>query len=81
MQPKEQERWARSREKGMLAYVFLTGVAAYGVPMFVAMTFLFHDSKLSVAQSAALWLSAGAVYGMATWFVQEYRYRKATKGE
>jgi hypothetical protein len=81
MQPKEQERWAKSREKGMLAYVLLTGVVSYGVPMFLVMTFLFHHSKLSVAQSAALWLSAGAVYGVATWLVQEHRYRKATKGE
>jgi hypothetical protein len=81
MRPKELERWTKSREKGMLVYVLLTGVVSYGVPMFVVMTFLFHHSKLSIPQSAALWLSTGAAYGVAMWFVQEHRYRKATKGE
>jgi len=81
MQSKELKRWAKSREKGMLAYVLLAGVVSYGVPMFVIMTFIFRHSKLSVEQSASLWLSTGTFYGIATWLVQEYRYRKATKGE
>ncbi|GLQ88759.1 hypothetical protein [Dyella flagellata] len=79
MDPKEKDRWSKAREKGMLSYVLLTGVVAYGLPMFVVMTFLFHHSRLSIAQSAAVWLSAGALYGVVTWLVQEHRYRKATR--
>ncbi|ACX94946.1 hypothetical protein [Halothiobacillus neapolitanus] len=78
MKQKEIDRWAKARTKGMLMYVLLTGIVSYGIPMFAVMTFLFHHSKLSVVQSAALWLAAGAFYGIATWLVQEHRYRKAT---
>ncbi len=73
----EINRWARARARGMLMYVLVSGIVSFGIPMFVVMTFVFHHSRLPVAESAALWLAAGACYGFATWFVQEFRYRKA----
>ena len=80
MKPQELERWEKSRQKGMVMYVLVSGVVSYGIPMFIVMTFLLHQTKLSVGKSAALWLSAGAFYGIAMWFVQEHRYRKANVG-
>jgi len=76
MQAKEQNRWARTRAQGMLRFVLRSGVVFYGVPMFFIMTYLIPHPRLSTAQSALLWLLAGAFYGFATWFVQERRYRK-----
>lgn len=76
MQAKEQKLWAKRREQGMLRFVMRSGVVFYGVPMFIVMTYLIPHPRLSTAQSALLWLAAGAFYGVATWFVQERRYRK-----
>jgi hypothetical protein len=80
MKPQELERWQKARQKGMVMYVLVSGVASYGIPMFIIMTFLLHQTKLSVGLSAALWLSAGAFYGITMWIVQERRYRKANVG-
>jgi len=76
MKQKEFDRWAKSREWGMPKYVLLTGVVTWGIPMLVIMTFFVPHPKLSTLQSAALWLVAGAGYGIAMWLVQEHRYRK-----
>ncbi len=62
----------------MLRYALLTGVASWGVPMFVTMTFFVPHPRLSVPASAALWLIAGAGFGITTWLVHEYRYHKAS---
>lgn len=76
MQAKEFDRWSRVRQHGMLRFVLRSGVLFYGVPMFLVMTFLIPHPRLSTTQSAALWLLAGLGYGLATWKVQEYRFRK-----
>lgn len=78
MQAKEFDRWARTREQGMLRYVLLSGVVCYGLPMFLIMTFLIPHPRLTTAQSAFLWLCAGAGYGVAMWLVQERRFRKVS---
>ncbi|NKF21733.1 hypothetical protein [Solimonas marina] len=77
MKPKEIERWKKRRDGGMLRFIGLAGVLAWGVPMFVAMTFFVPHPKLSVPECAILWLCAGGLYGAVMWFVQEHRYRKA----
>ena len=77
MQAKEFDRWAKVREQGMLRYVVRSGVVFYGLPMFLIMTYLIPHPRLSTGQSAALWLVAGAGYGIAMWLVQERRFRKA----
>ncbi len=79
MKASERDRWARTRMQGMRRFVLFSGVLAYGVPMFVIMTFLIPHPKLSGVQSALLWLLTGAVYGTLMWTVQEYRYRKASE--
>lgn len=73
----EFERWARTRAQGKYRFVLLSGVLAYGVPMFVIMTFMIPHPKFTKPESALLWLLTGACYGIATWLMQEYRYRKA----
>lgn len=77
MQASELERWARTRLQGMRRFVLFRGVLAYGVPMFVIMTFVIPHPKLSTTQSAVLWLLTGVGYGVAMWLLQEHRYRKA----
>jgi hypothetical protein len=76
MKASEWERWARTRTQGMSRFVLLRGVLAYGLPMFVIMTFLFPHPNFTKPQSAMLWLLTGAGYGIAMWLMQEYRYRK-----
>ena len=76
MQAREWERWAKVREQGKLRFVLRSGLVFYGVPMFIIMTYLIPHPRLSTGQSALLWLLAGAFYGMATWMVQERRFRK-----
>jgi O-antigen/teichoic acid export membrane protein len=79
MKASEFGRWAKTRAQGMSRFVLLKGVLAYGLPMFVIMTFLIPHPKLTHAQSALLWLLTGAAYGIVMWFLQEYRYRKADR--
>lgn len=79
MQSGEFDRWAKTRQRGMLRFVLRSGVAFYGLSMFFVMTYLFPHPRLTTAQSAMLWLIAGAGYGVAMWFVQEHRFRKVTR--
>ena len=71
------KRWEQSRQKGMLRYVLVQGVLAWGGTMFVLMTFVLTASRLPVWQSALLWTAAGAAYGICVWLVQERRYARA----
>ena len=79
MQSGEFDRWARTRERGMWRFVLRSGVVFYGLPMFFIMTYLIPHPRLNTLQSALLWLIAGAGYGVATWIVQERRFRKVTR--
>jgi len=79
MQGKEFDRWARIRAQGALRYVLLNGVVFYGLPMFLIMTYVIPHPRLTVAQSALLWVAiAGAGFGAAMWIVQERRFRKVS---
>ena len=72
MKRTELKRWEQSRQKGMLRYVLVQGVLAWGATMFVL-----TSSRLPVWQSALLWTAAGAAYGICVWLVQERRYARA----
>ena len=79
MKPEQLEKWKNVRAKGMLRYVLLSGVLSYGLAMFVVMTFVVNRDKLSasfVGISAIIWTIGGALFGLATWFVQERKFRK-----
>lgn len=80
MNQKQMEKWAETRARGMLRFVLLTGMLAYGLPMFVLMTFVLNretPSPAFIGFSAVGWLIGGAVFGIAMWFLQERMYRKA----
>jgi hypothetical protein len=76
MESREFDRWEKSRKKGMFKYVLIDGALAWGMTMFIIMTYLVPHPRLSVQQCAMLWPAMGAVQGLAVWLVEEYRYRK-----
>ena len=83
MKPKQLEAWKKSREKGMLHFVFVSGVLSYGLPMFIVMTLMVHRTELSrqnIGISAVSWALAGALFGIAMWHIQEWQFRKASGG-
>ena len=83
MKPKQLEAWKKSRKKGMPHYVWVSGVLSYGLPMFVVMTLIVHRSELSlrnIGLSAVIWASAGALFGIAMWYIQEWQFRRASDG-
>ena len=83
--PKGNRGWEVTRQKGMWRYIFYFGVLAWGVPMFVVMTFLpFHhrDKPLSagmILMFAGIWALCGAGYGFGMWSTQERKYLKSLK--
>lgn len=80
--PKDLQKWKVTRQKGMKRFVLQTGVLAWGVPMFVVMTFVVNrqpDKSLSagmIAICAVLWAIGGACFGWAVWAVSERKYQK-----
>ena len=85
MKPEHIAQWKATRAKGMLRYVLLQGVLAWGIPMFVVMTFVVNPERskdaLLVGLQAVIWMIGGAVFGTGMWFVSERNYRKATGGD
>ena len=81
--PKDRQRWEITRQKGMWHYVLYTGVLAWGVPMFVVMTFFpFHhrDKPLSAGMIllfGCVWALCGAGYGLGMWSTQERKHLKS----
>ena len=79
MKPVQLEKWKQTRQKGMLRYVLVNGVLAYGLIMFIVMTFVVHRDKLSVNFvwiSAAAWSIGGALFGVLMWMYGERKFRK-----
>lgn len=85
MKDKDVEKWKVTREKGMLAYVLRVGILSWGIPMFIAMSFIvnkpFADgfSVKNVSIHGGIWLSAGIFFGVCTWLIFEKMYKKEIK--
>lgn len=80
MKPDQLEEWKRVRAKGLLRYVLARGVLAYGLPMFLAMTFVVNRDNLNgnfIGLSAVVWSLGGALFGVLTWHLQERKFLKA----
>jgi hypothetical protein len=78
-------KWESVRAKGRTRFVLERGVLGWGVPMFVIMTFVVNrhspNALLSprnyVIFSAFLWAGGGALFGLATWWQGERKYKKS----
>jgi hypothetical protein len=79
--PKELKKWEVTREKGKARFILVTGVLAWGLPMFLVMTFLFGrrpDGARSLGMilvSAIIWAFGGALFGWVTWTLSEKKYQ------
>jgi hypothetical protein len=80
--PKSLERWATLRQKGKAKFIVQNGLLAWGLPMFIFMTFVFglaHKFPLTPALiliQACIWALAGLGYGWAVWTFTEKKYHK-----
>ena len=74
------KRWEQARAQGRWRYLLLSGVLAWGVPMFVLMTFVVDRPAQLTAGilllSAAVWLSGGLLFGVLSWFLSEKRFNR-----
>jgi hypothetical protein len=85
--PNDLRKWETTRQKGKVKFILLHGVLAWGVPMFVVMTFFINrqrDTTPSIGMllvSAVIWAIGGGCFGLAIWTFSEKRYQKylATK--
>ena len=84
MKPQERERWQGVRAQGARRFILRTGVLAYGMPMFVAMTFFVNEppsGAAGIAISLLIWCLGGAAFGAIMWHLTERRYRKAERSQ
>lgn len=83
MNDKKHSAWAVSRAKGRNRYIIFNGVLLYGLPMFIFSAFIVNRpledgyTAINMAQSLGIWLFAGLVIGINTWFSNERQFRKA----
>ena len=74
------KRWELSRAQGRWKFIFLTGALAWGLPMFVVMTFFANPpAALTVATvlvAAVIWLLGGLLFGALVWYFSEKRYKR-----
>lgn len=67
----------------MLRFVLVRGVLSYGATMFVVMmlvNFRSDEGPRVLAVSAMLSLLGGAAFGVLTWILMEWVYRKFSRG-
>ncbi len=79
MKPQQLEKWRVIRGKGKQRFV-LMNILAYGLPMFILMTFVFRRGEINaafIAVSAIIWAIGGAIFGAVMWYFQERQYLKA----
>ena len=80
------QRWSKTRERGLRAWVLRRGMLGWGVPMYIFM------SSLQIAQRPGdwrrialtglpLWLSGGVLWGALTWAMMERWYRRRMRTE
>jgi peptidoglycan/LPS O-acetylase OafA/YrhL len=80
MTEKDMQKWEAKRAKGRLRFVLENGVLAWGVPMFVFMTYFMNDnqdpSPGMLLTNAVVWAIGGALFGWIVWTIVERKYRK-----
>jgi hypothetical protein len=80
--PNDLKKWETTRQKGKTKFILLNGVVAWGVPMFVIMTFVVNrervrtDPPWMLLLAAVIWAIGGACFGLAIWIISEKKYQK-----
>lgn len=80
--PKELKKWETTRQAGKKKFILFSGVLAWGLPMFVVMTFIVNRrpevvlSSAMILLSAAIWALGGALFGWLMWMMSERKYQK-----
>ncbi len=80
--PNDIKKWETTRQKGRTQFILLNGVFAWGLPMFVVMTFFVNrqrDKPLSIEMiliSVVIWAIGGACFGLAMWTISERKYQR-----
>ena len=80
--PPNLKRWEKLRQKGKAKFIVQNGMLAWGLPMFIFMTFFFARAQhykmtaTLILMQVGIWAVAGAAYGWSIWALNERRYRK-----
>jgi len=78
--PKDLKKWEMTRQKGKTQFILLNGVVAWGIPMFVIMTFVVNRERAQTAGLlillAVIWALGGACFGLAMWTIYERKYHR-----
>ena len=82
MKDTEFKNWRKARKQGLLKYSFFNGFLAWGVPMFVIMTFIVNDAfdakgNLNWAHvkiGIVAWTIGGFLFGFFIWFWSERKF-------
>jgi len=80
--PKDIKKWEITRQKCKTKFILLNGVVAWGIPMFVIMTFVINrerartDPAWLLLLSAVIWAIGGACFGFAIWTISERKYQR-----
>jgi len=80
--PKSLRRWETLRQKGKAKFIVQNGLLAWGLPMFIIMTFVFGRAQkypltpTLILVHACIWAVAGLGYGWAVWTFTEKKYQK-----
>lgn len=85
MNQKQLALWQKERTKGKWHFIAVRGVLSWGLPMLVIMAFINKPFAAGLTSSQAIlhcliWLAGGILFGSTLWFIQEIRYKKASKG-
>ena len=77
------DAWSETRKKGKLNFTLVNGLLAWGLPMFIVMTFVvneaFDESGLIISHvviNGVGWTIGGLLFGATTWFFTERKYHK-----
>ena len=83
MKEKDFDEWAKARKQSIFSFILLRGLVAWGLPMFIAMTFFvndaFDESGLIVSHvviNAVAWTIGGLLFGASIWYFTERKYKK-----
>ena len=85
MNEKHIRNWKVTREKGVVRFILLRGLLAWGLPMFLIMTFLVNKTRLEdvaqLASAAVVWSIGGLIFGGWMWTASEKRFRQQSNGD